>query len=884
MDSVSEHHPEWERFVVVLDAPITEHAYKDEDHERYRVLGVDDLKLPEASKFLFRYTILEANTAVKPWAFKLLSKEWGYEHSVYLDPDIRLYRSLSLVEEELQHGCSMVLTPHLTSPITDQKRPSETDILRSGAYNLGFAAIGPWEKSASIIEWWQDHLEYDCVVDPDNGLFVDQKWMDLAPGLFDGVSILTHKGYNTAYWNLHDRKLRKQQNRWWCENELLHFFHFSGVDVAKPAAFSKHQNRYTLNDLGDGKDLVVEYCKEVEANGYESLSPIPYGFGHYHSGGVIPDVTRNLYKQDPRFQDSCGDDPFNQNIAFLNGSDADSEGLKLTRLMRRIWEERADLQTAFPKPSSDNLVGFASWFVTDGRVQFQLTDNVVLPVKTALASLKSSHSPPVEHIDGQLNKLFLLEDSAFVKQAYLSILGRAPDKHGREHFVANLRKGRLSREKVALILANSKEAQARRSVLAQRLRYPLIWWLPDPIRPVFRKVKTSTEIGNESIPTGDSEKWLSTASKQSLPFGLNVAGYAKAQHSIGQSARLCVKGVKAADIPFTVYEVQSRFGAKCADDSLDAYIEQHNPYRMNLVHVNADQFPSVRAELPEAFWDSRINIGYWAWELPLFPDRFAECAQGLDEIWVPSTFVADAIGRSVQCPVIAMPHPIAPDTPSSKGRSEFGISTDSFTFLFHFDFNSIFERKNPIAVINAFKTAFPDARRKVELVIKTQNGEQNGDALELLSEHIEADYRVIVIDETFSQQDMAALAGVCDTFVSLHRSEGFGLGLAESMALRKPVIGTGWSGNMDFMAAGNSCLVEYDLVQLDEDYGPYEKGQYWAEPSVEHAAWYMNKLVDDSQFTAELGKKAEASIRLTNSPERIGGTYRRRLLRLQNGV
>src|SRR6185503_6112602 len=134
-----------------------------------------------------------------------------------------------------------------------------------------------------------------------------------------------------------------------------------------------------------------------------------------------------------------------------------------------------------------------------------------------------------------------------------------------------------------------------------------------------------------------------------------------------------------------------------------------------------------------------------------------------------------------------------------------------------------------------------------------------------------------LLTETLSRQDVYELEAACDAFVSLHRSEGFGLGLAESMYLGKPVVGTNWSGNTDFMNHKNSCPVNYDLVVLDRDHGPYKKGQFWAEADVDHAAWYMKKLVDDRAFARQIGARAKAHLTDSFSPRAIGLKYLDRL-------
>src|SRR5262249_40358950 len=136
---------------------------------------------------------------------------------------------------------------------------------------------------------------------------------------------------------------------------------------------------------------------------------------------------------------------------------------------------------------------------------------------------------------------------------------------------------------------------------------------------------------------------------------------------------------------------------------------------------------------------------------------------------------------------------------------------------------------------------------------------------------------IIVLDRILTRQQVYDLEALCDCYVSLHRSEGFGLGLAESMFLGKPVIGTNWSGNVDFMTPENSCPVGYRLRTLDQDYGPYRKGQVWADADVEHAAWYMKRIRADAAWSRLLAARGKETIRTQFSPRYVGNMYRKRL-------
>jgi hypothetical protein len=203
LQSVAEHHPDAARYCVIVDRDLgPAHALAQE----FDTIVLDALALPDGQDFLFQYTVLELNTAVKPWAMQHLLRQ-GHEQVFYIDPDIRLYQPLSEVQALLGQGADIVFTPHLLAPITDDRHPTELDIRRAGTYNLGFCAVRNTPNTHRYLEWWQSKLHRHCVVEVDKGIFVDQSWMDLVPGMFERVAVLRHPGYNVAYWNLAQRQV-----------------------------------------------------------------------------------------------------------------------------------------------------------------------------------------------------------------------------------------------------------------------------------------------------------------------------------------------------------------------------------------------------------------------------------------------------------------------------------------------------------------------------------------------------------------------------------------------------------------------------------------------------------------------------------------------------
>jgi len=224
MQSLARVEPDLARIVVVCDGPL---ALADEAIE---VIGAETL-VPDFPVLCAYYDALELNTAVKPHAFRALLKRFATV--TYLDPDIWVYQPLDLVRQALSRA-PLALTPHLTRPLAGPANPNDHTILTSGSFNLGFMAVRNEPQIEALLDWWAEKCRFDCRVDFANGLFTDQKWMDLAPGLVSDLAILRDPGLNLAYWNLQGRDLTQTPEGWQVDGQPLVFFHFSGFDPRRP--------------------------------------------------------------------------------------------------------------------------------------------------------------------------------------------------------------------------------------------------------------------------------------------------------------------------------------------------------------------------------------------------------------------------------------------------------------------------------------------------------------------------------------------------------------------------------------------------------------------------------------------------------------------------
>ena len=357
-----------------------------------------------------------------------------------------------------------------------------------------------------------------------------------------------------------------------------------------------------------------------------------------------------------------------------------------------------------------------------------------------------------------------------------------------------------------------------------------------------------------------------------------LIGYPRGEFGIGSLLRLPALALEEAGIPFKVFDFNPNSQASQKDHRLDKWLTHIPEYQINIFCIGADQLPLLKKILGKDFFHDRHNILYGAWELSRLPKRWLPFLKDMKEIWAMSSFMGKMFRRSTSLPVYDLPLPICSTQKESYSRNQFQIPGKDFVFLFMFDFDSHVARKNPEAVIKAFEYAFPKSyQNSVSLVIKSINGNRHPKEHKILKKLIDGDPRIIHIQKVLPHYENAALIHCCDCYVSLHRSEGFGLTIAEAMLLGKPVITTGYSGNMDFTTIETSLLVDYELIPVKQGDYPYSKDEMWAEPDIEQAGDYMKKLVSDKDFSCSFAKKGQELIRTSFSIKSLSEIYKNRL-------
>ena len=386
------------------------------------------------------------------------------------------------------------------------------------------------------------------------------------------------------------------------------------------------------------------------------------------------------------------------------------------------------------------------------------------------------------------------------------------------------------------------------------------------------------EAGEETLFdfSNRASPWNQAIARRALKIGLNLVGFYRAVLGVGESVRCAARAADAAGIPLACVDLKLFCKNPLTDPTFTPRLQAENPHPVNLFHLDAPVSGDIDHHHGAAFRAGKYNIGYWAWELPELPDAWIRYADYFDEIWAPSRFAAEAIALKVPVPVLTMPHAVAFARPEGNFRTKFGLPDDKFLFLFLYDLNSYSERKNPAAVIEAFRRSGL-ASQSAALVIKVHNEAANPADWARLQAATAALPHTTLITQTLRREEIYELEAACDCFVSLHRSEGFGLAVAECMYLGKPVISTDWSATSEFVSAANGCPVRCTPVILDRNHGPYARGQTWAEPDVDHAAEWMQRLFRDRQLGRQLGEVAKLTIEQNYSPAAIGARYRQRL-------
>lgn len=371
----------------------------------------------------------------------------------------------------------------------------------------------------------------------------------------------------------------------------------------------------------------------------------------------------------------------------------------------------------------------------------------------------------------------------------------------------------------------------------------------------------------------------------SRAFGVNLIGYAFGELGIGEDVRMAAHALHAADIPFTIINVDPGSTISQNDKSAIQWVGSRPVYMFNVICLTALEHLRVFLDHGKSLFSGRYNIGYWPWELQNWPSAWKHCLNLVDEVWASSAHIERSLKAITELPVRLMPMAVMSHKLSGvkeSNRNKFSLPNSKTLFIFSFDGKSYIQRKNPLAIVKAFASAFPSGDEDVCLVIKCMRPDKNSKEWLSILDLASRDTRLIIVDKTLSKLEVLDLYSCCDCFVSLHRAEGFGRGIAEALTLGLEVIATNYGGNVEFCRTAGAKLIPYSLVPVGASNYVEWQGNFWAEPDIAAASAAMrsvhvnveqpNSAVDLMQRQSQLGKLF--------SPSAVGERYEAHLRNL----
>ena len=417
-----------------------------------------------------------------------------------------------------------------------------------------------------------------------------------------------------------------------------------------------------------------------------------------------------------------------------------------------------------------------------------------------------------------------------------------------------------------------------------RVPFPLLgtaslmeWLNSRPSETQLAVVTTKVSVANRSRPIVEHS------------FGVNLFGYARGELGIGEDVRMVALALESQGIPFCIVNVMPGREISQKDHSADHWIADKPSFGINLLCMTGVEQARLGCENGLGWFNGRYNISLSPWELPQWPVSCQYAYGMIDEIWGISLYTARAY-RDAPRPVHAMSLPVVVDPVGNETREDFGLPAKAYLFVFAFDLHSTVARKNPEAVIRAFRKAFPrESGEQVGLVLKATTPAADMDNLTMIdrlaglaSWHrawqavkrlADDDPRIHIMERSMRRPQVMALYRACDCFVSLHRAEGFGRSLAEAILLDLQLIATNFSGNMDFCSEPRVGLVRHHLRPLRAGEYFWSYGQSWAEPDVEHAAQLMRDIRQNPRDVRNFNHDF--------SPAAVGRRYGERLRQIQ---
>ncbi len=344
--------------------------------------------------------------------------------------------------------------------------------------------------------------------------------------------------------------------------------------------------------------------------------------------------------------------------------------------------------------------------------------------------------------------------------------------------------------------------------------------------------------------------------------GVDVIGYLRLALGLGEAGRLTLQSLARAGMDAKGVAVSLNSSSSANDVSCEPLLVERSDAAVQVFSINADQIGQVIEHLGDRLRPDSYRIITPFWELSNLPEAWAGAFDLVDEVWAPTRFIQAMLTRRIDKPVVRMPLLLEFEPPPKMARARFNLPENRFLFFFAFDYFSFIERKNPLAVVDAFRRAFRTGGRDAPatLVLKTLNSETAPANAQALRDSLQDNPDVILIEQTLTRPATLALIDACDAVVSLHRSEGLGLLIAEAMVLGKPAISTDYSATTELVSPQTGYPVDYRLVPVREGDYPFHEGQHWADADIDHAAWQMRAVFEDRAGVARRVAAARAHL------------------------
>ena len=681
-ESYLEHHPESSVYVCLVDQPDERVAYADFP---FQIIAADELGIPEFKNIAFRYNVLELNTAVKPFVFKYLREKEALDRGFYFDPDILVCDRLSELEDLLEDHLA-VLTPHLTQPIDNRYRPPERVIGTGGVYNLGFIGLRLDDRTDAFLDWWCDRLLRFCVIDLQNGIFVDQSWMNFAPAYLESVAIVRESIYNIAYWNLPHRRPELEGAHWKIDGRRVGFFHFSGVDFNNLDIISRHQNRLDLWARPELRPLFEDYRDRVARSGQTGFRRIPYSYGFFAGTEIkIPWIARIAYQvTDPR--GLRWPDPFLVGVedSFLGWL---TEPLMLddqivNRTVLYLWQERPDIRDQFPDLRRGDLSRYLEWFFDFGATDEGFHDVFVDPIRPVSAPVETSPcdtefeevaqidlSNPGDRTTWLNNPVDSVHDPVLTRLCM--VIHRACGE------VAERFPEPLQRQRLAFALWFIEEGA---------VSYGLHDDLVDPVRrtlPTMRRIffhlrnvisrmtqrrqvvpgariSPDQRVQSEPDESSNSEGPLEPESYFPLEIqglascrpetGVNLVGFFEGERGVLSFAPDVLDTLRATGLPLAVVPLD-----RVLPEQANSYRYRYDeglPFPVTILVAPSDSWVPLLWRLPLGNWLGTKVIGYCT---EIRDTLAAEDAKWVDEVWTPSDDLAVKMAGLLPVPTRVVP-------------------------------------------------------------------------------------------------------------------------------------------------------------------------------------------------------------------------------------